>query len=351
MAQLQPHLCPIKVGRDRELSAARRLLSGAARGTGTILLVSGEAGIGKSRLARALTGAAGDEGFCVLEGACDERDRDLPFAVFIDCLCQELHGGGGRIGQLLGKDVDPFARLLPELRPPGPERSTTAAEQEKRRIFEAFADLFVGLSRERPLLLLLEDLHWADETSLELLRLLPRWVASASVLILATARSDEPEGPLDHWLASMERRRLLTRLELSPLNGAEIARMRGLASRSSLHASPNATWLVFRVVESKVSASVRQKCRPGWTGGGTSRACGRRVPAPALPGSGPNGRRKDPRPPSQPGAPRAPAKRIGVVGRNIPPGGGRCQNYARWSSWSRERPLCYRTGYGSMQSN
>ncbi len=225
MAQLQPHLCPIMVGRDRELSAARRLLSGAAGGTGTMLLVSGEAGIGKSRLARALTGAAGDEGFRTLEGACDERDRDLPFAVFIDCLRQELHGGGHRIGQLLGKNVDPFARLLPELRPPGPERSTTAAEQEKRRIFEAFADLFVGLSRERPLLLLLEDLHWADETSLELLRLLPRRVASASVVILATARSDEPESPLDHWLASMERRRLLTRLELSPLNGAEVASM------------------------------------------------------------------------------------------------------------------------------
>lgn len=254
MAQLQPHICPVMIGRDRDLSVASLLLSASVAGTGTMLLVSGEAGIGKSRLARALTGAALGKGFYVLEGACDERDQALPFAVFIDCLRQEIHGSGGhRIDHFLATDSEPFTRILPELRAPGPERSS----------------LFVGLSQERPLLLVLEDLHWADETSLELLQLLPRRVASAPVLILGTARSDEPESPLDHWLASLERRRLLTRLELSPLNGAEIARMRGLASRSALHASPNATWLVFRVVESKVSASVRRKCRPGWTGGGT----------------------------------------------------------------------------------
>ncbi len=142
------------------------------------------------------------------------------------CLRQELHGGGGhQINHFLTTNGEPFARLLPELRPSGPERSSLTAEQEKRRIFEAFTDLFIGLSLERPLLLFLEDLHWADETSLELLQLLPRRVASAPVLILATARSDEPESPLDHWLASLERRRLLARLELSPLHGAEVARM------------------------------------------------------------------------------------------------------------------------------
>ncbi len=226
MAQLQPHLCPIMVGRDRELSVASRLLTGAAGGAGTTLLISGEAGIGKSRLARALRGAAQEQGFGVLEGACDERDRDLPFAVFIDCLRQELHGSGEhQINHFLVRDADPFIRLLPELRPASEERSSTTGEQEKRRIFEAFTDLFVGFSQERPLLLLLEDLHWADETSLELLQLLPRRLGAAPVFILATARSDEPESPLDHWVASLERRRLITRFDLSPLNGAEVARM------------------------------------------------------------------------------------------------------------------------------
>ncbi len=85
MAQQQPHISPIMVGRDRELSVTSRLLSGAVAGTGAMLLISGEAGIGKSRLARAVTGVARDKGFSVLEGACDERDRNLPFAVFIDC--------------------------------------------------------------------------------------------------------------------------------------------------------------------------------------------------------------------------------------------------------------------------
>lgn len=226
MAQLQPHVCPIIVGRDRELSVTSRLLVGVASGRCEMLLVSGEAGIGKSRLARALTGAARDRGFRVLEGICDERDRDLPFAVFVDCLRQELHGRPGhRIRQLLEKDAEVFARLVPELRPPSPERSPLTAEQEKRRIFEAFTDLFVGLSGERPLLLLMEDLHWADETSLELLQLVPRRLAGVPVFILATARSDEPGSCLDPWLAFLERRRLLTRIELSPLNGAEVARM------------------------------------------------------------------------------------------------------------------------------
>ncbi len=226
MSQLKPYICPVMIGRDRELAAGTRLLAEVAAGTGMLLLVSGEAGIGKSRLARTLAGIARDRGYRVLEGACYERDRDLPFAPFIDCFRQQSQGGhGGEIRSLLRDGADALAPILPELRPAAPAVPRLSAEEEKRRLFEVFVSLFAQVSKDRPLLLHLEDLHWADETSLELLQLLPRRLAAAPVLVVTTARSDEPGSPLDHWLAVMERQRLLARIELSPLSGPEVARM------------------------------------------------------------------------------------------------------------------------------
>ena len=232
MKQAQPHVCPIIVGRDQELAFGARVLSEVAAGRSTFLLVTGEAGIGKSRLAQALTASATDAGFRVLAGVCHEHDRDLPFAAFLDALRQQLHGTATNtptngIADLLGVDGGVFARLLPELGPAGEESLAPALppEQEKRRLFEAFVDLFTRLVHVQPLLLSLEDLHWADATSLELLALLPRRLQGAPLLILTTARSDEPGSALDHWLAALQRGRRVTQLPLKPLTGPEVARM------------------------------------------------------------------------------------------------------------------------------
>ncbi len=227
MARLAPLSCPIIVGRDHEFTTGARLLAEAASGQGRFLLLSGEAGIGKSRLARALAETATAQGFHRLVGVCQEHDRTFPFAPLRDALRQHLrHTGTPGAARLFGTDSPLFARLLPELAP------TDAAplpplppEEEKRRLFEAFARLFTRLAHTAPLCLILEDLHWADEATLALLHLLPRRLADARVLVVLTARNEEPGDPLAHWQGYLTRNHLITTLDLAPLSRAEVAGM------------------------------------------------------------------------------------------------------------------------------
>ena len=215
------------IGRDHECALSAQLLTAAAAGECALLLVSGEAGIGKSRLARACVDAAQAMDFTLLAGMCQEQDRDYPFAPFVDALRQWLHDAGAdTVHALLGEQRHVLTQILPELSLP----ETTivpplSPEQEKRRIFEAFVMLLARLCARQPLLLTLEDCHWADATSLELLRLLPRRLARTRLLIVATTRTDEPASMLHHWLATLQRNHSLTRLDLPPLAEPDVARM------------------------------------------------------------------------------------------------------------------------------
>lgn len=227
MTFAQPRMCPIIVGRDRELAFGAQLLRETAAKHNRLLLISGEAGVGKSRLLREITAYATHDGFRLLAGVCQEHDHDYPFAPFLDALRQYMHGlSSSDVAALAGPDQAIFARLLPELGLAEQENTPfLPPEQEKRCIFEAFVGLFTRLTRGAPLLLALEDLHWADETSLELLQLLPRRLVAAPLLIAATARTDEPTHRLTHWLAYVTRNRLVAQLALSPLDGTETACM------------------------------------------------------------------------------------------------------------------------------
>ncbi len=227
MARLASRICPIIVGRDHELAAGARLLAEAAAGQGRLVLISGEAGIGKSRLADVLGDAATRDGFRRLVGVCQEHDRTYPFAPLLDAFRQHLrHTGGPAAARLFGPDAPLFARLLPELVPPvAAPVALLPPEAEKRRLFEAFARMFARLARAAPLLVVLEDLHWADEATLDLLHLLSRRLADARVLVLLTARSDEPGAPLAHWRGYLARARHITPLDLVPLTRADVEGM------------------------------------------------------------------------------------------------------------------------------
>ncbi len=215
------------VGRDRECAIGAGILSEAAAGRAALLLISGEAGVGKSRLTQAIADTAQRMDFASLVGVCQEQDRDYPFAPFVDALRQWLHDAGAdTVYPLLGEEQHVLMQILPELGVSEPAAlPPLSPEQEKRRIFESFVTVLTRLCGERPLLLTLEDLHWADATTLELLQLLPRRLAHARLLILATMRTDEPGSTLDHWLATLQRNRLLTRLDLPPLAEPDVAQM------------------------------------------------------------------------------------------------------------------------------
>ncbi len=220
-----PHMCPIIVGQGRDPAAYRNHIAAAAGGVGTLLLLTGEAGIGKSRLLRALADRAERDGFATLIGVCQEQGRDLPLAPFRDLVRQALHGPrGAAFADLLDPERAIFARLLPEFGAADPAPALPP-EQEKHRLFEAFVRLFARMAGRAPLLIAIEDIHWADEMSRELVGLLPRRLAAARVLIVVTARSDEPTHTLAHWLATVTRLPMVARLPLAPLSDAEVGQM------------------------------------------------------------------------------------------------------------------------------
>jgi tetratricopeptide (TPR) repeat protein len=219
------------VGRARELAEAGRLWRRAAAGEGQVLLVSGPPGIGKTRLVRELMAQAQTSGATVLLGEC-YAEGGPPFALFADALRSLLGSPVGRLQEwqhwrdLLGIGAADLLELVPEFLPlfPGltPSPSLPPAAQQ-RRMFESYALLLDTLAVQQPVMLVLDDLHWADEASLDLLSHLARRLARQRVLILLTCRLEESNPALAKTLTALQRARLIQDIRLSALDTAEVA--------------------------------------------------------------------------------------------------------------------------------
>ena len=167
-----PIICPVLIGRDQELAALGHLLNQTSSGQGQMLLLCGEAGIGKSRLVAELKTSSTAQGFHVLEGKCFPTDLTYPYAPLRDLLhsCFASLSPASIIAA-----VGPFARALAPL-PPRARLLTPCAgepsllvpldpEQEQRRLFAALADFFIRQTGLRPLLLIVEDVYRSDDRS------------------------------------------------------------------------------------------------------------------------------------------------------------------------------------------
>jgi DNA-binding CsgD family transcriptional regulator/tetratricopeptide (TPR) repeat protein len=228
-------VCPIVVGRGDSLHALDVLAARARGGQGRLVLVAGEAGIGKSRLvAETRARVAGEEdlpasGMRFLQCACFEPDRALPFAPFQDLLRTLIRGQDPEeVRAVLGAAAPELAKIVPELVAllPGVSPSPVLEPaHEKRRLVESLVVLCERLAAERPLLLAVEDLHWSDEASLEVLLALARRIAAQPILLLATYRSDEVHPELRHFLAELDRGRLATELAVSRLSAGDVDAM------------------------------------------------------------------------------------------------------------------------------
>jgi DNA-binding NarL/FixJ family response regulator/tetratricopeptide (TPR) repeat protein len=191
---------PSLVGRAREIAALRDRLDRAAAGRGTAVLVTGEAGIGKSRLAREMSAQATDRGWSVVEGRCVAVGSEpLRRAALLDMLRSPAVGGGANGGGL-----------------------ATASTEE---LLERVLALVDAASPARPLLLLVEDLHWADRATCEVVMVLARHVAGRPACLVTTSRDDElPRGHhVRGFLAELRRAQLVTTLALHRLGAAEVA--------------------------------------------------------------------------------------------------------------------------------
>ena len=215
-------LCPVVVGRAAELARVVAALAQSKAGVGQTVVLAGEAGVGKSAFVRRADEQAGAAGFRILVGLTHQSDAGLPYAPFISAVRSGFRGlDRDELGRVLQRSAPDLAQLFPELGRLGRAEATTGIE--RHRLAVAFQHLFRAFARESPVLLVLEDLHWADEASLELLRHLARELRDARVTILATYRSDEMHRrhPLLSALAELERERLVTQLALKRLTPDE----------------------------------------------------------------------------------------------------------------------------------
>src|SRR5215472_4990580 len=182
----------VLVGRSGQLSVLDAALAQAGRGSPSVVMIGGEAGVGKSRLVREFAERSRGAGARVLMGGCLELGADgLPFAPFISVLrglVRDL-GTTGVAGLLPGGSARELARLLPEFgEPVGPDDGAEA----RARLFEQVLLLLERLADPGPVVLVVEDMHWADRSSRDLLAFLIRNQPSADgVLMVVTYRSDD----------------------------------------------------------------------------------------------------------------------------------------------------------------
>jgi len=225
-----PVLCPILIGRVHDLNALRSLVDRAKSGQGQVALLSGEAGIGKSRLVAEVKTSAASHDFLLLQGCCFPTDHAIPYAPLLDLLRSFLTSYPSALPAPEVKQVaQAFLPLLPDIgHAGGPPPSTLPAldpEQEKRRRFEILAHFLTGQASAHPVLLVVEDLHWSDDTSLEFLHYLARRCSAQRFLLLLTYRSDEVRPSLRHFLAQLDRERLAQEILLARLTRDEIEAM------------------------------------------------------------------------------------------------------------------------------
>ncbi|MGH3098217.1 MAG: helix-turn-helix transcriptional regulator [Streptosporangiales bacterium] len=214
---------PTLVGRAAELAVLDDALRAATAGESRVVLLGGEAGVGKTRLVEEFTGRATTTGVRVLSGGCLELGTDgLPYAPVTAALRQLVGDIGPQAVRAAVPDAGVLARLLPEL---GEVTGSADSEIARARLFEHVLVLLQWLAAERSLVLVVEDAHWADASTRDLLTFLASSLRAEHVLLVVTFRSDElhRRHPMRHLLAELDRLPRVERLELGRLSRSETA--------------------------------------------------------------------------------------------------------------------------------
>ena len=221
-------LCPVLVGRAPQLAALRDLIDQTGQGAGHAILIAGEAGVGKTRLVAEARAYAVARGYSWLQGVCFQADRASPYAPLLDLLY--THFAEEPTGSL-PDELSPVSHVLRWLLPDAPQalrapgQLTDHGPPEKVGFYSALTRFFLGQAANRPLMLVVEDLHWSDDATLEFLHHLVRRCPGQRLVLVMTYRNDEAEPRLRHWLAQLDRERLSREVMLPRLTGDETAAM------------------------------------------------------------------------------------------------------------------------------
>ncbi|MDQ4064484.1 MAG: AAA family ATPase [Actinomycetota bacterium] len=219
------------VGRQTELSEAERALEDALAGAGRFLLISGAAGMGKSRLAEEIAALALRRGALVLQGRCREAagaPAYLPWIHVVRCYIAEQ--GMHALLSRLGADAADIAEMIPEVRDADPDLPTPPSvgpQQARFRLFDALVSLLLKAAHDAPVVVTLDDIHQADKPSLLLLQLLANEMITAPMLVVATYR----DAHLAHYQAlaetiqELDRRKLGRHIRLEGLPEDEVGEL------------------------------------------------------------------------------------------------------------------------------
>ncbi len=231
------------VGREQAMEVLRTALADATRGHGRLVLLVGEPGIGKTRTAAELAAEARAAGAVVLTGRCHEGEGAPAFWPWVQVLRTAVATFETTAIAALGPAAVDLAALVPELAPSGGGASSPAnltAEQARFRLFDGVAIFLATAARRQPLVLVLDDLHWADAPSLLLLQFLARQMRDARLLVVGAYRDVDVrrQHPLAAVLGELARESCYRRLALRGLGledvGRFIAETTGQAAAASL---------------------------------------------------------------------------------------------------------------------
>ena len=214
------------MGRREELAALEETLAQARNGVGALALIAGDAGLGKSRLITELAAGAERDGMTVMLGEClPLGDGELPYAPIMAALRSLLRGGDReRVETWLSSGRSELAVLLPELARDGDGPGSPPSQLSQGRLFEQVLAVLRAAANERPLMLVIEDFHWADRSTRDFLAYLVRAARREAIALVVTYRPDElhRRHPARPFVLDLERVGAATRIELAPLTRAEV---------------------------------------------------------------------------------------------------------------------------------
>jgi len=225
---IQQVVCPVIIGREREVTLLEDALLAANRGEGQIVVLAGEAGLGKTRLAGELGRRADKLGMAVLTGACSEAELSLPYLPFLEAIGNHLATTDlEHVREALGPVRRELAHLFPQLEPDQSLTDSGDSTQAKLRLFEGVLALLRVAADAHGLLLVVEDLHWADASTRELLDYMSRRLRGTRIMLLGTYRSDElhRKHPLLPTVQGWRRAGTAYVIDLEPLSPIGVADM------------------------------------------------------------------------------------------------------------------------------
>jgi len=241
------------IGRDAEKTALLRKLDDALAGHGSLILAGGEPGVGKTRLGEEILAEARKRGFVALSGHCYEMEGAPPYIPFIEILgkCARLAPPATFL-QALGDGAPEVARLVPELRrmfPEIPAAIELPPEQQRRFLFNAYREFVERACAISPMMVVFEDMHWADESSLLLLAHIAQNIGSIPGLVLVTYRDNELNGnrPFPRTLELLLRSGPATAITLRPLTPAAVGSL--LTAITGNSPPPSAARIIFSLTE------------------------------------------------------------------------------------------------------